>query len=117
MHLYLHKPVTIWMTGFSGSGKTTLARGLTRSINQSGGRAHIIDGDVLRTGLCSDLDYSLSARAENIRRAAESAKLLNEAGVTVVAALISPLQSHRELAREIIGHHRFIETYLNASLI
>jgi adenylyl-sulfate kinase len=97
---------TIWLTGLSGAGKSTLARALGWAV---------IDGDDLRRGLCSDLGFSPADRAENVRRAAHVARILNDAGVDVVVALISPLRAHRALAREIVGAG-FREAFVKAPL-
>ena len=104
------------MTGLSGSGKTTLARGLRKSFAQQGQLAKIIDGDELRQGLCADLKYSRQDRRENIRRAAEVCRLLNEAGIIVIAALVSPYREDREMARQIINPQGFLEVWLSTSI-
>jgi adenylylsulfate kinase len=110
------KPLTIWLTGLSGSGKSTIAEAISQHPVLAGSPVSVLDGDVLRTGLCKDLGFSMADRHENVRRVAEAAKLLNDAGVTVVCALISPLRSDRELARAVIGEHRFLEIFIAASL-
>jgi adenylylsulfate kinase len=107
---------TIWLTGLSGAGKSTLAKGLTGRLTDQRHRVFILDGDTLRSGLCKDLDFSQAGRAENIRRTAEVARILNDAGITVVAALISPLEVQREVARSIIGSSRFVEVFVSADL-
>jgi len=107
---------TIWLTGLSGAGKSTLANGLKSRLTEQRRRVFILDGDTLRNGLCRDLDFSQAGRAENIRRTAEVARILNDAGITVVAALISPLVVQRELARSIIGDSRFMEIFVSADL-
>lgn len=104
------------MTGLSGAGKTTLAQRLQRLIVQENQNVFILDGDVLRQGLCCDLSFSLKDRSENIRRTANVARILNQAGVTVIVAIISPLQTDRALARTIIGDTHFVETYVSADL-
>ena len=107
---------TIWMTGLSGAGKSTLAKALMTQLQQQGTRARIIDGDDLRTGLCANLGFSREDRRENVRRAAEACRLLNEAGVTVIAALVSPYREDRMRAGEIIGYHAFREVWISTSL-
>jgi adenylylsulfate kinase len=108
--------MTIWLTGLSGSGKTTLATSLSAHADFAASSVSVLDGDALRTGLCKDLGFSMADRRENIRRAAEAAKLLNDAGVTVFCALISPAKSDRDLARQIIGHQNFVEVHVAAPL-
>jgi adenylylsulfate kinase len=110
------KPLTIWLTGLSGSGKSTIAEAISQHPVLAGSPVSVLDGDVLRTGLCKDLGFSMADRHENVRRVAEAAKLLNDAGVTVVCALISPLLSDRELARAVIGEQRFLEVFVAAPL-
>ena len=107
------KPITIWLTGLSGSGKSTIAQGLTDYLKCQKIECYILDGDKLRQGINSHLGFSEGDRAENIRIAAEIARLMNDAGLCVIVALISPLQADRENARSIIGDAFFKEIYLN----
>lgn len=107
---------TLWLTGFSGSGKSTLAYALAQHFDLAGQRVFVLDGDIVRKGLCRDLGFSQEARRENIRRVAEVAKLFNQAGMIVIAALISPLRDDRECAREIIGCNNFYEIWLSTAL-
>lgn len=109
-------PSTIWLTGLSASGKTTLATGLEALLVAEGRSVFRLDGDVLRAGLNKDLDFSTAGRSEAIRRAAEVARLMNAAGVVVIAALISPLHADRLMARSIIGVSRFCEVYVSTPL-
>ncbi|MCM5680005.1 adenylyl-sulfate kinase [Schlegelella sp. S2-27] len=104
---------TVWITGLSGAGKSTLALQLYRAWRSEGRPVLVLDGDAVRSGLNRDLGFSAEDRHENIRRAAEVARLANEGGVWVMAAFIAPLAVHRSLAREIIGNDRFIEVYLS----
>lgn len=104
---------TIWLTGLSGAGKSTLACALEQRLFSEGRTAFILDGDNLRHHLNSDLGFSADDRRENIRRSAEVARLMNDAGLIVICAFISPLRSDRDLARQIIGEHNFIETYVS----
>ena len=108
--------ITIWLTGLSGSGKSTLAQAVAEILGNRGLPCSVIDGDELRRGLCADLGYSRADRRENIRRAANACKMLNAAGVTVVAALISPYRDDRAMARTIIGPAAFLDVYLDTSL-
>jgi len=110
------KAVTIWLTGLSGSGKSTIASELMRQLVQRGRPCCVLDGDALRQGLNRDLGFSPQDRAENIRRTAEVAKLMNGAGVTVIVALISPFRRDRAAARSTIGSDRFMEVFVDAPL-
>jgi bifunctional enzyme CysN/CysC len=110
------RPVTVWLTGLSGSGKSTLAFSLERRLLLSGRSSYVLDGDNVRHGLNRDLGFSPKDRAENIRRIAEVARLMNDAGLIVITAFISPFREDREMARQIIGMERFIEVYLNTPL-
>lgn len=109
-------PYVIWLTGLSGSGKSTLAENLKEYFINQGCLVYVLDGDVLRAGLNQDLGYDDVSRSENIRRAIEIAKILHDAGVTVIAAFISPFQKDRNLARNRFSPACFIEIYLNASI-
>jgi bifunctional enzyme CysN/CysC len=107
---------TLWLTGLSGSGKSTISVELERDLFNAGRQVYRLDGDNLRHGLNRDLGFSDSDRSENIRRTAEVAKLLNEAGVTVICSLISPFEKDRKLARDIIGSDSFVEIYVATPL-
>ncbi|MDG6094448.1 adenylyl-sulfate kinase [Acetobacter sp. AN02] len=110
-----HDGRVVWLTGLSGSGKSTLARKAEQILFERGTDAVVLDGDTLRTGLCSNLGFSEADRHENVRRAAEVAKILAEAGHVVLVTLISPLAKDRALARQIIGE-RFDEVFVAASV-
>lgn len=116
MQLTRHEAATIWLTGHSGSGKSTIAYELERQMVLSGHVAFTLDGDNIRFGLSRDLGFAPSERTENIRRVSEVCKLFNTAGVLVVTAFISPYLADRAMARDIIGHDRFIEVYLATSV-
>ena len=116
MRLLRQKPVTIWLTGLSGAGKSTIAFELERQLLSQGQACYVLDGDNVRHGLASDLGFGQQDRHENIRRVAHVAQLMNDAGLIVITALISPMQADRDMAREIIGADNFIETYLSASV-
>ena len=94
---------TIWMTGLSGAGKSTLAQHMRHRLQQQGRACHVLDGDLLRLSLSNDLGFSREDRREQVRRAAHVARILNEAGVIVMVALVSPYREDRQMAREIIG--------------
>ena len=96
-----HAGATVWLTGLSGAGKSTLAGELEARLVAAGRPAYRLDGDELRTGLCCDLGFDSASRAENVRRAAEAAKLLAAAGTVAVVALISPYRAGRAQARRI----------------
>ena len=108
--------VTIWLTGLSGAGKSTIASELKTRLVERGHLCYVLDGDILRQGLNRDLGFSHADRSENIRRTAEVAKLMNEASVTVIVALISPFRQDRATARATIGSHRFLEVFVDAPL-
>jgi bifunctional enzyme CysN/CysC len=108
------QPATVWLTGLTGSGKTTLAYALERRLFDEGKLTHVIDGRNARLGLNVDLDFSQHDRHENLRRAAEVAKLFNEAGLISICAFLSPLAADRDHARGIIGDDKFIEIHLDA---
>lgn len=111
-----HRPVTVWFTGLSGSGKSVLANA-TEQVLASGGRhTMLLDGDNIRLGINKDLGFSDRDRVENIRRIAEIARLMNDAGLIVLVSFISPFRSDRERAREIIGAENVIEVYVNTPL-
>lgn len=111
-----HRSAVIWFTGLSGSGKSTLAHAVEESLHQAGCRTFVLDGDNVRHGLCSNLGFSIDDRGENIRRIAETAKLMTEAGVVALTAFISPVRSDRERARSLFPHGDFIEIYCAAPL-
>jgi adenylyl-sulfate kinase len=109
------KACTIWFTGLSGSGKSTLANALEIEFARQGLHTMLLDGDNIRMGLNQNLGFSEEDRVENIRRIAEVAKLMNDAGLIVLTAFISPFVHDRRRAREIIGTP-FIEVYVNTPL-
>ncbi|HVU35989.1 MAG TPA: adenylyl-sulfate kinase [Opitutaceae bacterium] len=113
-----HRGAVIWLTGLSGAGKSTLATALEQRLLTAGIVPVILDGDVLRTGLCRGLGFNETDRKENIRRAAEAALLIAESGVVVITALISPYRADRQLAAERCQARGvpFAEIYVNASL-
>ena len=105
---------TIWLTGLPGSGKTTLATLLQKKLARDGRLVEVLDGDVLRAGWCADLDFSKKDRFRNISRAAGFARLLNDSGVIVVVALVSPFRAARAQARKRI--RRFFEVYVDCPI-
>ncbi|MDF0668370.1 MAG: adenylyl-sulfate kinase [Nitrospira sp.] len=115
-HLLGQRPTTIWLTGLSASGKSTLAFALERRLVDIGHACYVLDGDNIRHGLNKDLRFSHQDRTENIRRIAEVARLMNDAGLIVITAFISPYRDDRRLAREIVGTERFVEVYLSTPI-
>ncbi|HEV2610000.1 MAG TPA: adenylyl-sulfate kinase [Noviherbaspirillum sp.] len=110
-----HRPATVWLTGLSGAGKSTLAYELELMLLTEKHPCYVLDGDNLRHHLNRDLGFSTEDRKENIRRAAEVARLMNEAGLVVITSFISPRREDREMARAIIGEERFIEVHVSTS--
>ncbi|MFD3000867.1 adenylyl-sulfate kinase [Pontibacter toksunensis] len=108
-----HRSLVIWFTGFSGSGKSTLANALEEYLYEQGYHTFVLDGDNVRKGLNSDLDFSDEARKENIRRIGEVTKLMADAGLVVMSAFISPFKEDRERVREIAGEGNFIEVFVD----
>lgn len=111
-----HHSVIMWFTGFSGAGKSSLAHSVEERLHQMGCRTFVLDGDNVRHGLCGDLGFSIGDRSENIRRIAETAKLMLEAGVIAMTAFISPFRAEREKARLLVPHGEFLEIFCNCSL-
>ncbi len=109
------KAAVIWLTGLSGSGKSTLANALEQQLAEKGRHTMLLDGDNVRFGLNRDLGFSKEDRVENIRRIAETARLMNDAGLIVLTSFISPYRNDRRIARQIIGD-AFIEVYVSTSL-
>lgn len=114
--LFGQRPLTLWLTGLSASGKSTLAFALERCLVDLGHACYVLDGDNIRHGLNGDLGFSHEDRTENIRRIAEVAHLMNDAGLIVVTAFISPYREDRQLAREIIGPDRFFEIHVSTPI-
>jgi len=106
----------IWFTGLSGAGKTTLANALALDLHSAGRHTFILDGDNVRAGLNKDLGFSEVDRIENIRRIAEVAKLMMDAGLIVICAFISPFDRERQMARQLIGPQDFAEVYVSTPL-
>jgi adenylylsulfate kinase len=110
------KPCVIWFTGLSGAGKSTLANALERALFERGHHCYLLDGDNVRHGLNRDLGFSDADRVENIRRIAEVAKLLVDAGLIAMTAFISPFRADRQLARDLLPADEFIEVHVATSL-
>lgn len=106
-----HGAVILWFTGLPSAGKSTLAHAVEEKLHRAGCHTFVFDGDNVRHGLCSDLGFSITDRAENIRRVGEVAKLFLEAGVIALAAFISPFRADRERVRSMVPHGDFLEIY------
>jgi adenylylsulfate kinase len=106
----------VWMTGLSGSGKTTIALGLEKELFERGFLVQLLDGDLVRSGINSNLRFSVEDRTENIRRIAEISKLFINCGIITINCFISPTNMIRAMARKIIGTENFIEVYMNSTL-
>lgn len=111
-----HKSFLIWFTGLSGSGKSTIANVVEQKLFKKGINTYILDGDNIRTGINNDLSFSPKDRAENIRRIAEIANLMIDAGLVVLAAFVSPYKKDRESIKNIVKDVNFVEVYINASI-
>ena len=109
-------PQIIWFTGLSGSGKSSVANLLEKRLTAEGKHAYILDGDNVRHGLNKDLGFTEAARVENIRRVAEVARLMADAGLVVLVSFISPFENERRLAREIAGDIDFVEVYVDTPI-
>ena len=111
-----HKPCVVWLTGLSGSGKTSTADALENKLHALGYKTYTLDGDNVRHGLNNDLGFTDADRVENIRRVAEVAKLMVDAGLIVITAFISPFISERKYARKILADNEFIEVFVDAPI-
>ncbi len=111
-----HAGKVLWFTGLSGSGKSTIANALEVELHGRGLHTYILDGDNIRQGLNRDLGFTDTDRVENIRRIAEVAKLMMDAGLIVMTSFISPFRRERDLARELIGPDNFIEIFVDTPL-
>jgi bifunctional enzyme CysN/CysC len=109
-------PTVIWLTGYSGAGKSTIAALLHAELHAAGRPSILLDGDVIRRGLNSDLGFSDADRAENIRRVSEVARLMVDTGLITIAALISPFRQDRDLARSKFSPGEFVEVFVDTPL-
>jgi bifunctional enzyme CysN/CysC len=107
------KPAVLWFTGLSGSGKSTIANILERRLNAAGRHTYLLDGDNVRHGLNRDLGFTEEDRVENIRRVAEVARLMADAGLIVLVSFISPFRAERRLARERLEEGEFVEIFVD----
>ena len=106
----------IWFTGLSGSGKSTLAVQLEAQLHAKGFKTYLLDGDNIRTGLNSDLEFTEEGRIENIRRIGEVSKLLLDAGVVVLSAFISPFKADRDKVKNLVGAENYVEVFVDAPM-
>jgi len=110
------KPCVVWLTGLSAAGKSSIAEGLQSTLFDRGLHCYLLDGDTVRTGLSRDLGYSDADRQEHIRRVGELARLLVDAGLIVLVALISPFRAERRAARALLEPDEFIEVFVDTPL-
>lgn len=115
-NLHQHRSIVLWFTGLSGSGKSSLANILEENLHYKGISTYILDGDNIRYGLCSDLEFSDRDRYENMRRAGEVAKLMFDAGLVVLATFISPFKSERQMLRNMFPDDCFLEIFLDTPI-
>jgi bifunctional enzyme CysN/CysC len=110
------KGKVVWFTGLSGSGKSTIAQEVKDYLSFVNSKVVLLDGDILREGLCSDLGFSLEDRKENLRRVGELAKIFVENGFIVLCAFISPIQEDRDIIRNKFSYNKFIEVFVSCSI-
>ena len=111
-----HNSAVLWLYGLSGSGKSTIANALEKRLFEMGNHTCILDGDNTRLGLNKDLSFSAVDRLENVRRVAEVAKIMAEAGMIVLVSLITPYEEQRTLVKKILNNERFVDVYLECDL-
>jgi bifunctional enzyme CysN/CysC len=111
-----HRGRVAWLTGLSGSGKSTIASAAEEILHKQGYRTYVLDGDNIRHGLSKDLGFTVADRVENIRRIAEVAKLMMDAGVIVLTAFISPFRDERDMAKSLFEPNDFLEVFVDTSL-
>lgn len=111
-----YRPVCIWLTGLSGAGKSTIARMLQLRLNDESFNSYVLDGDNLRKGINNDLGFEDVDRKESVRRASEIARLMVDAGLIVIVALVSPFKADRAFARSLFNNQEFIEVFIDATI-
>jgi bifunctional enzyme CysN/CysC len=110
------KPAVVWLTGLSGAGKSTIANLVEKKLHAMGRHSYLLDGDNVRHGLNRDLGFTDEDRVENVRRIAEVARLMVDAGLIVITAFISPFRAERAMARGLVGEGEFIEVHVDTPL-
>jgi bifunctional enzyme CysN/CysC len=110
------KPCVLWFTGIPAAGKSTIASLVEKRLHAMGRHTYLLDGDVVRQGLNKDLGFTHAGRDENVRRVAEVARLMADAGLIVLAAFISPFRSERRMARDLLPPGEFLEIFLDTPL-
>jgi bifunctional enzyme CysN/CysC len=111
-----HRSAVVWLTGLSGAGKSTVANRLEQRLHALGKRTYLLDGDNVRHGLNKDLGFTAADRVENVRRIAEVARLMVDAGLIVITALISPFRAERRMARALFATGEFVEVFVDVPL-
>ena len=114
--LKAQQPLVVWMTGLPGAGKSTIANLVERKLAALGRQTMLLDGDNLRQGLNADLGFDAAARSENVRRVGEVARLMVDAGLIVIVALVSPFQADRARAARMLPEGRFLEIHVDAPI-
>ncbi|WP_349308025.1 MULTISPECIES: adenylyl-sulfate kinase [unclassified Pseudofrankia] len=112
----MEKPAVVWFTGLSGAGKSTIANLVEKRLHDQGFHTYLLDGDNIRHGLNKDLGFTEADRVENIRRIAEVARLMVDAGLIVLTSFISPFRAERQLARDLLDPGEFIEVHVDTPL-
>ncbi|WP_284443090.1 adenylyl-sulfate kinase [Buchnera aphidicola] len=111
-----HKSIAVWFTGLSGSGKSSIANFLEKILFKNGINSYLLDGDNIRSGLCSDLSFSVIDREENIRRIGEVVKIMLDAGIIILVSVISPYKYQREMIRQMLGKKNFLEIFVDTPI-
>jgi bifunctional enzyme CysN/CysC len=110
------KPCVLWFTGLSGAGKSTIANLLEKRLHALGHHTYVLDGDNVRHGLNKDLGFAEADRVENVRRVAEVARLMVDAGLIVLVSFISPFRTERRMARDLVAPGEFFEVFVDTPL-
>lgn len=111
-----HKSIVLWVTGLSGSGKSTIANFVEKILFKNGINTYLLDGDNIRSGLCSDLGFNISDREENIRRLGEVVKLILDTGMIILVSVISPYRYQREMISRMLGKENLLEIFIDTPI-